>query len=134
NEGFGRLSLGSAMMSQLMVEASQMIPFPAKLYLQQTEARLNVEQAQVQACLQRLDIHSQVRQAWYGWAAVAEEQRLQQASLQWLALIDATARSYYRLGKGEQLSLIRLQTDRANLADELLRLEQEVHHLTVRLQ
>ncbi len=134
NEGFGRLSLGSAMMSQLMVEASQMIPFPAKLYLQQTEARFNVEQAQVQARLQRLDIHSQVRQAWYGWAAVAEEQRLQQASLQWLALIDATARSYYRLGKGEQLSLIRLQTDRANLADELLRLEQEVHHFTVRLQ
>lgn len=134
NEGFGRLSLGSAMMSQLMVEASQMIPFPAKLYLQQAEARLNVDLAQSQLDFQRLDIHSQVRQAWYAWAAVAEEQRLQQANLQWLALIDATARSYYRLGKGEQLGLIRLQTDRANVADELLRLEQEGHHLMVRLQ
>lgn len=112
-------------MTMKMIGVSQRLPYPGKRALRRGVAEKEAEAAEQTVLELANRVRRDVRVAYYDLALVDESQRLAQKNLQVLEQLSSIAESRYAVGQGSQADVLKAQTQRARMQEELLKLGRE---------
>ena len=121
----GSFSLNKEDMTMKMIGLTQRLPYPGKRGLRRELAERDA--ASVGHNLREAGnrVRRDVKVAYFDLALVHESQRLAQKNLQVLETLSSIAESRYAVGQTSQADVLKAQTQRARMQEELLKLGRE---------
>ena len=112
-------------MTMKMIGLTQRLPYPGKRSLRRDVAEREVGAAEHNAREAGNRVRREVKTAYYDLALIDESQRLAQKNLQVLETFSSIAESRYRVGQTSQADVLKAQTQRARMQEELIKLGRE---------
>ncbi len=119
------LSFSREDMTMKMIGISQRLPYPGKRELRRGVAEKEAEAAEGNMRELANRVRRDVRVAYYDLALVDESQRLAHKNLLVLEQFSSIAESRYSVGQATQSDVLKAQTQRARMQEELLKLGRE---------
>ena len=112
-------------MTMKMIGLTQRLPYPGKRALRRGVAEKEADAAErtVEELANR--VRRDVKVAYFDLALVDESQRLTQKNLQVLEQLSSIAESRYSVGQSSQADVLKAQTQRARMQEELIKLGRE---------
>lgn len=118
-------SLNKEDMTMKMIGFTQRLPYPGKRALRRGVAEKEVDAAEASLREATNKVRRDVKMAYYDLALVDESERLAQKNLQVLEQFSSIAESRYRVGQASQADVLKAQTQRARMQEELIKLGRE---------
>lgn len=125
NDGFGKLQYGKMETTLATIMGSQALPWPGKRALRRDVADLEVWKAEAALKRARLDVASDLWNAYLGWAQAEGQRRLLEEQEGIFAQAEALAQVRYEVGQAPQTDLLRAQLERTRLQQRRLALAVE---------
>ena len=119
------LSLNREDMTMKMIGITQRLPYPGKRALRREMAEKEAEAADNSLRELVNKVRREVKVAYYDLALIDESQRLTHKNLQVLEQFSAIAESRYSVGQTSQADVLKAQTQRARMQEELIKLDRE---------
>lgn len=112
-------------MTMKMIGLTQRLPYPGKRALRRAvaEAEAGVAEQNVQELANK--VRRDVKTAYFEVAFVAESERLIEKNLRLMEQLSAIAESRYSVGQATQSDVLKAQTQRARMQEELIKLGRE---------
>lgn len=121
----GSRSFAAEDMTMKMIGVTQRLPYPGKRALRRAvaEAEAAVAEQNVQELANK--VRRDVKTAYFEVAFVAESERLIEKNLRLMEQLSAIAESRYSVGQATQSDVLKAQTQRARMQEELIKLSRE---------
>lgn len=121
-------------MTMKMIGLSQRLPYPGKRELRRSVAEKDAEAAQENLDELANKVRRDVKVAYFDLALVDESERLARRNLVVLGELSAIAAARYSVGQASQSDVLKAQTQRARMQEELLKLGRERPALEAELE
>jgi cobalt-zinc-cadmium efflux system outer membrane protein len=118
-------SLNREDMTMKMIGVTQRLPYPGKRALRRGMAEKEAEAADNSVRELVNKVRRDVKAAYYDLALVDESERLTRKNLQVLEQFSSIAESRYGVGQASQADVLKAQTQRARMQEELIKLGRE---------
>jgi cobalt-zinc-cadmium efflux system outer membrane protein len=118
-------SLNREDMTMKMIGVTQRLPYPGKRALRRGMAEKEAEAADSSVRELVNKVRRDVKAAYYDLALVEESERLTHRNLQVLEQFSSIAESRYGVGQASQADVLKAQTQRARMQEELIKLGRE---------
>ena len=119
------LSFSREDMTMKMIGITQRLPYPGKRALRREAAEKEAEAVEHNARELQNKVRRDVKVAYFDLALVDESQRAAQRNLGVLEQFSSIAESRYSLGQATQADVLKAQTQRARMQEELIKLGRE---------
>ena len=112
-------------MTMKMIGLTQRLPFPGKRALRRAAAEREAEAVEQNLHELTNKVRRDVKVAYFDLALVEESERVTQKNLRLLEQLSAIAESRYSVGQATQSDVLKAQTQRARMQEELIKLGRE---------
>ena len=119
------LSFSREDMTMKMIGVTQRLPYPGKRDLRRGVAEKEAQAGEDNLHELENKVRRDVKAAYFDLALVDESQRLAQENLAVLDQLSSIAESRYRVGQASQSDVLKAQTQRARMQEEVLKLGRE---------
>ena len=118
---------------EVLLTASQKLPWAGKLNMRAELAEMSVQVARARLAAVELGVIEQVKRAYYELYFVEQATRITQADRELLLELTKIAEAQVKTGKVSQQDVLRAQLEVSNLDGELIRLRQQLQGAQARL-